>query len=56
MAATGLGVVLFWDLGLAGRARLADNTMFSCSPAKPPVCAASESSFSPMMWTFWRCF
>ncbi len=30
--------------------------MFSCSPAKPPVCAARESSFSPMMCTFWRCF
>ena len=30
--------------------------MFSCSPANPPVCAARESSFSPMIWTFWRCF
>ncbi len=56
IAATGLGAVRCCDLGLAGRARLAERTMFSCSPAKPPVCAARESSFSPMMCTFWRCF
>jgi hypothetical protein len=43
-------------LGLEGRARLADRTMACCSPAKPPVSAVRASSFSPIMWTFWRCF
>ena len=43
-------------LGLLGRARLACSTRASWPPAKPPVCAARESSFSPMMCTFWRCF
>ena len=56
IAATGLGAERCWNLGFEGRAKLAERTMFSCSPAKPPVCAASESSFSPMMCTFWRCF
>ena len=41
---------------MAGRARLADSTKACCSPAKPPVSAVRASSFSPMMWTFWRCF
>ena len=30
--------------------------MACCSPANPPVSAVRASSFSPMMWTFWRCF
>ena len=56
IAATGFGATLCWDFGLAGLARLADRTRACCSPAKPPVSAVRASSFSPMMWTFWRCF